>query len=582
MPNAATAAGPSIPPGPAPDSRPPEVPTADVATTHTLLNCLLREVSGPEHQAAVTDGHLLIRLPRADALLRVRVRRTSLTGAHRFHGPAYRHGPRGWRELDWFELAELVAGELELRGGTVNDEFVGQVRSSRDTTAAILDGLGGRPRAANRYLASEQALAFGHRFHPAPKAHGGVDRERARYGPETARSFPLRLLAVRRDLVVEDAARPDALAAVDALAPAPDGYRLLPVHPWQFGLLAGNAALRGALADGRMLDLGLGGPEFAPTASVRTLAGDGCFLKFSLDLRITNCVRKNAAYELAGAVALTRILAEPVRRTAERHPGFALLPEPAYRSVDLHDTALLEGLGVIVRDGVQPTEDAGTPLLAAAVADEYALSDAHVSRLLPDPTAERVAAWWEAYLALLVPPVLTMFFGHGVVLEPHLQNVLVSVDGDGRPVRMVFRDLEGTKLLADRHGPALDALPARVAAAMTYDAERGWNRVVYCLLVNHIGEMAAALADLCPAAEARLWGQVRRVLRDYAREYGCPPPLRALLSGVPLPAKANLMTRWQRVADREAGYVALPSPLGAAFLYGAHDAGAKEAQPWEA
>jgi hypothetical protein len=39
------------------------------------------------------------------------------------------------------------------------------------------------------------------------------------------------------------------------------------------------------------------------------------------------------------------------------------------------------------------------------------------------------------------------------------------------------------------------------------------------------------------------------------------PRLRALLAGVPLPAKANLLTRWERRADREAGYVRLPSPL---------------------
>jgi hypothetical protein len=30
---------------------------------------------------------------------------------------------------------------------------------------------------------------------------------------------------------------------------------------------------------------------------------------------------------------------------------------------------------------------------------------------------------------------------------------------------------------------------------------------------------------------------------------------------VPLPAKANLLTRWERKADRAAGYVRLASPL---------------------
>lgn len=561
----------------APAASVPGVPDADSATVHTLLNCLLREVSGPEHQATVADGHLLIRLPRADALLRVAVRRTSLTGAHRFDGPVRRHTGTGWATAGWRELAELISRELELRSGIGNDEFTGQVQGSRDTVAALLDR---RPAlaTADRYLESEQALFVGHRFHPAPKAHGGRREDRIRYRPEAGEPVALRLFGIRADAVREREALPGGSAVLDGLADAPDGYRILPVHPWQAALLDGHPVLHAALADGRMLDLGSTAPEFAPTASVRTLAvPGGGFLKFSLDVRITNCVRKNAAYELDGAVALTGILASPAAATAARHPGFALLPEPAYRAADFGDTGLLEGLGVIVRDGTALTAGPGTPLLAAAVADEYPFSAAHVSRLIPQPTADAVTDWFAAYVRLLVPPVLTLFFEHGVVLEPHLQNVLVCVADDGTPVRMLFRDLEGTKLVGDRHGATLAALPAAVAGPMEYDRERGWNRVVYCLLVNHLGETAAALADLCPGAEPRLWGVVRNVLLDHARAYGCPPPLRALLSGVPLPAKANLLTRWRRAADREAGYVPLPSPLGAAFLHGA-----EEAEPWTA
>jgi hypothetical protein len=37
--------------------------------------------------------------------------------------------------------------------------------------------------------------------------------------------------------------------------------------------------------------------------------------------------------------------------------------------------------------------------------------------------------------------------------------------------------------------------------------------------------------------------------------------LRALLAGVPLPAKANLRTRWARDPDRAAPYVAVANPL---------------------
>jgi siderophore synthetase component len=145
-----------------------------------------------------------------------------------------------------------------------------------------------------------------------------------------------------------------------------------------------------------------------------------------------------------------------------------------------------------------------------------------------------------------------------------LQNVVVGVDGDGRPVQAVFRDLEGTKLVSSRHGTLLAGLPPGIARGLAYDARRGWDRVAYCLLVNHLAEVAAAIADRCaPAAdcERELWRQARQVLTEAAAEHGWPPELRAVLAGVPLPGKANLRLRWYRDADRKAEYIPVPNPL---------------------
>ncbi|MEV6975426.1 IucA/IucC family protein [Kitasatospora sp. NPDC093806] len=564
-----------------------ELPTADHAVAHTLLNCLLREVSAPEHQTAVDGGRLLVRLPRRGTLLRVALRRTSLLGAHRFGGPVEEEHADGWRALGWLELAHHVQDELELRTGTRNEEFLDQLAASHHTVQAVLAD---RPAAGpDRYLESEQALLFGHRFHPAPKSRSADRGDWRAYAPEARAAFRLRHLAVRRELVAgaspadpDDSTElpPDGPAdrLLDGLAPVPAGYRLLPAHPWQYRLIADHPLLRGALDRGDVLDLGPGGAPFAATASVRTLYGAGAFLKFSLNVRITNCLRKNAAYELAGAVTLTRALAPVLADLAARFPDAAVLREPAFRTLALPgadgrpDRALYEGFGLILREGFGGLLRPGiTPLLAAAVADEYPTSSAHVSRLLGDAVDDpgRALDWWTAYLRLLLPPVLAAYFDHGVVLEPHLQNVLLGVDAAGRPAQVLFRDLEGTKLLPDRHAALLAALPPEVARPMAYDAERGWDRVVYCLLVNHVAELLAALADLHPAAEGALWEAVRRVLEEYAAAHGHPPRLRALLAGVPLPAKTNLLTRWERKADRAAGYVRLPSPLARSVLAGA-------------
>lgn len=566
---------------PHPGSTHPGLPAAGDAVAHTLLNCLLREVCGPGTHT-VADGRLLLRLPASGVRLRVAVRRASLLGAHRFTGGVNVFRDGRWRPVDWRGLGRLVRDELDLATGTANEEFEAQLAASHDGVNAGLAAapdrsaavpghsavVPGRSPVGGRYLESERALVFGHRFHPTPKARSGGPAAWARYAPETSAAFPLRLLAVRDEFVARECARPGADAPLDRLGPVPRGFSLLPAHPWQYGLLRGSPPLRAAAERGDVIDLGTGGEEFAPTASVRTLYGADAFLKFSLNVRITNCLRKNASYELTGAVALTRLLAPALDALAARFPGTGMLREPAYRSLALPgpggrpDRELLEGFGVIVRDGLDGMLRPGvTALLAAAVADEYPTSSAHLSRLLGPGGAPRALRWWRRYLRLLVPPVLAAYFDHGVVLEPHLQNVLVAVGDDGMPEQVLFRDLEGTKLLAGRHAGALAALPPDVAGALAYDERRGWDRVVYCLVVNNAAETLAVLADLHPRLEPRLWEEVRAVLAESAEAHGHPGPLRALVAGEPLPAKANLLTRWRRRADREADYVRLPSPL---------------------
>lgn len=584
---------------------PTRLPSADHAVTHTLLNCLLREVSGPEHQTAVVDGDLLLRLPRRGVLLRVALRRASLLGAHRFTGPVTEQRDGSWVEVEWPRLAEYTHAELSLRTGVSNEEFLEQIASSHEGVSAAIAadrsalsteqalkekafrGTETAPEWLADYLASEQSLLFGHRFHPTPKARGGDLADWSAYAPETAAAFPLRHLAVRDHLIAEESARPGATDPLDRLGTVPDGYRLLPVHPWQYGLLREHPGLRAALDREDVIDLGPGGSPFAATASVRTLYDGDTFLKFSLNVRITNCLRKNASYELSGAVALTRTLEGALDDLAARFPGSAVLREPAYRSLALAgpdgrpDLALLEGFGVIVREGLAGRLLPGTtPLLAAAVADEYPTGPGHISRLLEGAGPERALDWWRTYLRLLLPPVLAAYFDHGLVLEPHLQNVLVCVDDDGMPAQVLFRDLEGTKLIPERHAETLAALPPEVAGPLTYDAQRGWDRVVYCLLVNHVAELLAALADLHPHTEPALWSHVRATVQEFADTHGCPPRLSALLAGVPLPAKANLLTRWERKADRDAGYVRLTSPFPLAEHV--RDLGARTDAPWSA
>ncbi|MGW5045291.1 IucA/IucC family protein [Streptomyces griseoluteus] len=483
---------------------------ADAYASAPLLNCLLREVARPVPESG---DRPVYRLPGTGRLLRVRPGRRPADPEVRADG--------GWQPLSHEELVKLVAEELRAHTGLPGDDLPAEMLDSRDTVAALLAARARTVAPEDPYLRSEQSLITGHPHHPAPKARGGGPVAAwLPYAPEAYARFPLVLLGVREDQVADEG----DTSALDALGTAPPGYRLLPAHPWQLDLLADDLA--SAFADRRLIRLGSTESVVRPTAAVRTVyePGRDLFLKFSLDVRITNDIRRLWRHDL-----------EKLDRTdtAVREAFAAMGPPAAWLSDRGYRTAAFafEELAVLVRDGLRGHLLPGaTPLLAAGLAEGF---DGSPLAAAPDPDA-----WWAAYLRQVVPPVLRAFDEHGVVLEAHLQNTLVAVDAAGMPVQALFRDAEGAKLLSD------------------VSREAGWERLVYCLLVNHLGEIAAALAEAHPGLDP--WPPVRAELSRHPL-----PETPALLAAPALPGKTNLLLRWTGADGADARYLPLPNPLRA-------------------
>lgn len=583
---------------------------ANQRSLETLLNCYCREVAGPAGQigigplfgqgdwpmalrAALGQGggkamHIL--LPHSGERLLVAVDQPSPTGNYRYRSPFYRKSPgRPWAPLNWRILATLLLRDLSSQNDVpFNEELLEQIRDSVAVTSAILAvPQSSEPREAlSAYLDSEQSLAFGHPFHPAPKSRQGFSAaDVQRYAPELRASFPLHYFAVRREHWLQESLLPesaDALLAAQAPAglQADDDFALLPAHPWQARYLLSRPAVQAALEQDRLRDLGPQGPAYFATSSIRTLfhPDNPYFYKCSLQVRITNCVRKNAIYELEGALQVTRIMRTVGPRLAAQFPSLRILEEPAYASVRLGtdetpaEREAAEGFGLILRQGLDPTDTAGaTPLLAGALFGNHTRGQARLADII-DRLAQRQAApwdataedWFSAYVEQLLPPVLHCFFDHGIVFEPHLQNVLIGLTHDW-PSHVWLRDFEGVKLVAGRFNAVpLDAVDARVRQALFYSEDQGWNRIAYCLLVNNFCEAVAQLSALRPSLEPRLWRIVGHQLRRYLTQHGNPNATRrinALLSGAPFPAKANLINRFYKRPDRDASYLPLPSPL---------------------
>ncbi|MDQ0993816.1 IucA/IucC family siderophore biosynthesis protein [Streptomyces sp. V3I7] len=486
---------------------------ADAYAVAPLLNCLIREVAEPLPADGEGDRRVY-RLPGGGRLLRVRDGRRPAAPEVCVDG--------AWHRVGHTELVKLVADELRRHTGLSNGDLPTEMTDSRDAVAALLTARARATAPGDPYLRSEQSLLTGHPYHPAPKARGGGPAAGwLPYAPEAHARFPLVLLGVRADEAVEEG----DTSALDALGAAPPGYRLLPAHPWQLDLAARDLAP--AFADGRLVRLGTTTCDVWPTAAVRTVYEPrrDLFLKFSLDVRITNDIRRLWHHDLR---RLPRTDAAATRAFAASKGPAAWLGDRGYRTASF----AFEELAVLVRDGLRGHLLPGaTPLLAAGLAEGFDGSPLAAAR---DPET-----WWEAYLRQVVPPVLGAFADHDVVLEAHLQNTLVAVDADGTPVQALFRDAEGVKLLPD---------VSRAA---------GWERLVYCLVVNHLTEIAAALAEHHPGLDP--WPAARRELARHDL-----PEIAELLTAPTLPGKTNLLLRWTGADGAAARYLPLPNPLASA------------------
>ncbi|MFF7390692.1 IucA/IucC family protein [Streptomyces scabiei] len=533
------------------DANPPRDGIGAVADAHAaapLLNCLLREAGeptgapegeptdvpegeptgapgrGPDGQSAVSSGATVVhRLRGSGRFLRVR-------GTRRPAHPEVRTED-GWHALTHTDLVKLVAEELRALTGLANSELPAEMLDSREAVAALLARRAHAPVPEDPYRRSEQSLITGHPYHPAPKARGGGPAAAwLPYAPEAYARFPLVLLGVREDAVVEEG----DTTALDTLGSAPPGYRLLPAHPWQLDLVGDE--LGEAFADGRLVRLGRTRGESWPTAAIRTVyvpevepeavggPGSDLFLKFSLDVRITNDIRRLWRHDLLRLRRTDRAVTEAFAGS----PG-AWLSDRGYRTAAF----AFEELAVLVRDGLGGHVPPGTtPVLAAALTESAGAYPGN-----PLPRATDPEAWWEAYLRAVVPPALAAFHGHGVVLEAHLQNTVVACDTSGTPVQVVYRDAEGVKLLPD---------VTRAA---------GWERLVYCLFVNNLLEIVAALTEHHPALDPR--PAVRRELE----RHGHVPEVADLLDSPTLPGKTNLLLRWTGADGAAARYLPLPNPF---------------------
>jgi siderophore synthetase component len=529
--------------------------------------------------------------PPADAITVAALlsRETSADGTGTGHGDGHSHGDRG------VDGVELVAGVADsLRRVTSFLSFLSDRRDPPD------DG-------RDLFLDAEQSLVLGHPLHPTPKSREGLSEAEARlYSPEARGSFPLHWMAVSPSVLATDSAwtergrRVTAARLTARLAgtdvPLPDGYALLPLHPWQAREIRHRPQTAALLDSGLLRDLGTRGTPWHPTSSVRTVyqTTAPAMLKLSLGVRITNSRRENLRKELHRGVEVHRLLRSGLAQQWRAvHPCFDIVRDPAWIAVDGSDGAPLSGLDVVIRHNPFSSSDdvscvaglvsprpcsparPGTtpdhsemhgPVLRSRLAEVVT----RLARRTGRPRGAVAAEWFLRYLQHVVRPVLWLDGEAGIALEAHQQNTLLLLDADGWPAGGRYRDNQGYYFRESRRADLDARLPGIGERSDTFVCDEVTDeRFVYYLAVNNVLGLIGAFGSQGLADERLLLAAFRRFLGNVASG---PARLRSslptrLLDSPVLRCKANLLTRLHGLdelvgpVDTQSVYVTIANPL---------------------
>lgn len=367
-------------------------------------------------------------------------------------------------------------------------------------------------------------------------------RDRAAYAPEAGRGFALPWLGVRREhaafrctadlteeaLLTEELGA-DLLAEFRSRLPDPDGYVLVPVHPWQLDEVVGTL-YAAELADGTVVPVGESRDRYRPHQTVRTLAN--ATHPTRRDVKTAVSVRNTLVYRgLASAATLAApevttwlrrvhdddellsgryrfdLLGE-VASVSVRHPLFGAIGELPYR---FHET-----LGALWREPLRTRLGPGERALSFAALPYRGPDGESVLARLVRSSGSDPGAWLERVLDLLLTPLLHWLLAHGVGFCPHGQNLVLVVDERGAPLRVAIKDFAQGVDLLDEELPSYGLLgPAAAADMLRWPAHLLAQSLFSSVFAGQLRFWAEVLADELDFARPRLWELVRRIVTAY-------------------------------------------------------------------
>jgi len=583
---------------------------AEDNTINCLINCYIREYALVQNQVEfdsnrydapttfkfqVAGGFKCTRItfPESNCLLMMKVEQVSLLGRIKIlNRPYLKQQGQAWKPINALNLTEFILQHLALvMKNDVNLELLNQVKNSINITRLFIDKINSDNKNGIKHvyehspytslIKSEQSLLWGHAFHPAPKSRDGISFDQLlSYSPEVQTKFPLYWFKISSHLLKQMYC--DEIPPLDAISKInPTDELLYPCHPWEVKTILKQPLIQKAIKLGLISEVGELGEDNYPTSSVRTIfiPKTNIFMKFSIHVRLTNCVRKNAWYELESAVFLTNLIRKSSSLVLTHCPKFSVMNESSATTLDLSSIAndndqaniqeVIECFGILYRDGITEEEQMKyQPQMAAALFAWDKGGESLCAKLIQDLAVEHEQSystfaiqWFNQYLDALLPGVFHYFFSLGIIFEPHLQNTVIGFE-NGLPAHIWIRDLEGTKLMESHwSSDKLSGLSQKARSSVYYSRSKGWKRIAYCTLINNISEAIFHISSKQESLEPQLWSSLANAIELWQSKESRQPELESILKGDPIPSKNNLTTRLLKHADSLSSYCELKNPI---------------------
>lgn len=589
-----------------------EANTVDRLALQNLINAYCQEtqrgtiVLAAEQSAAqrqVSGGApiLLLTLHPLSLLVMVPIARVTKLGQQQLLDCPYVLQEDVWIRLSAATLASLIIEDIidthpertQLDGADVLARWL----QSRTGLQTILSMRGDtideiiQPRA--NFIASEQALIYGHAMHPTPKSRIGFDApDWVAYSPETKGCFQLNYWLIDRQYIAEEFADGDSITDAlkskllplmddrqQALVAAHPSFKLLPLHPWQAQHLQKQPWYGRLRASGALYDMQGLGWQLSATTSVRTLcAFDAPWMfKLSLSVAITNSVRINLPKECKRGLHACRIWrSEFGQQLQTQYPTLKVLNDPAWIALTIDGQIIDESI-CILRDNPFDTEQQVSSM--ASLCQDHPNKQTNRIHALFDqihaeqqqPYADIARTWFERFLAVAVEPLFSLYHEHGLGFEAHQQNSLLELEA-GYPKNFWVRDNQGFGYIIEYASALIAQYPElEYEAQCIVPVEFADARVSYYFVGNTLFGVINAIAQTGALSEDTLLLMLGQTLQHVQQKYPNSSILEQLLHSATLPYKGNLMTRLYQIdeliapVEVQSVYVDIPNPIRAAM-----------------